>query len=56
MALDWVSGNWFFLDDSYDRLFVCNNGMTICYDILKGGLEKPRDLAVDPAYGYVIYI
>ncbi|KFD53736.1 hypothetical protein M513_05441 [Trichuris suis] len=50
---DWISGNWYFLDDSYDRLFVCNQTLTACVTLVSGSLDKPKDVAIDPRVGYV---
>ncbi len=51
MAVDWISGNWYFLDDAYDRLFVCRPAFDICVQLFSGKLEKPKDMALDPSEG-----
>lgn len=51
MVKDWVSGNWYMADESFDRLFVCNKNFTICNTLVAGLLDKPKDLAIDPSRG-----
>ena len=51
MRFDWIGKNWYFLDSTYRRLFVCNEDFQICRKIFSGNVEKPKDLAIDPNVG-----
>lgn len=51
VALDWVSGNWYFLDDNKELIFLCNSTLTICTTVVEVNLNKPRALALDPPNG-----
>ncbi len=53
IALDWFSGNWYFLDDSKELIFLCNNTLTICTTVVEVNLNKPRAIALDPSSGYL---
>lgn len=56
VALDWISGNWYFLDDNKELIFLCNSTLTICTAVVEVNLNKPRALALDPPNGYDIFI
>ena len=51
IALDWSSGNWYFLDDSKELIFLCNSTLTICTTVVEVNLNKPRAMALDPLQG-----
>ncbi|KRX90216.1 Prolow-density lipoprotein receptor-related protein 1, partial [Trichinella pseudospiralis] len=53
IAKDWINGNWYFIDDTYDRLFVCTAILDRCVTLLSGTLDKPKDIAIDPREGYI---
>lgn len=55
IALDWVSGNWYFLDDQKEIIFVCTPEMKHCTIILESSIEKPRGMALDPTKGFIFY-
>lgn len=53
MALDWISGNWYFLDDNRDMIFICTQMMKHCMILIDVNLSKPRGIALDPTKGCV---
>ncbi|XP_077556086.1 LDL receptor protein 1 isoform X2 [Haemaphysalis longicornis] len=53
MALDWVSGNWYFLDDVRETIFLCNASLSVCVTVIDVGLSKPRGIALDPFKGFM---
>lgn len=53
MALDWVSGNWYFLDDVRETIFLCNGTLSVCITVVDVGLSKPRGIALDPFKGFM---
>ncbi|XP_017777455.1 PREDICTED: low-density lipoprotein receptor-related protein 1 [Nicrophorus vespilloides] len=55
MALDWVTNNWYFLDDTRDMFFLCTNDLKKCNILMDSDLMKPRSLALDPLRGYMFF-
>ncbi|KAI9558491.1 hypothetical protein GHT06_015278 [Daphnia sinensis] len=55
IALDWLSGNWYFLDDNKELIFLCNSTLTICTTVVEVNLNKPRALALDPPNGLMFF-
>lgn len=51
IALDWISGNWYFLDDGREMIFLCTGSMQYCLIVVDVGLNKPRSIALDPTKG-----
>ncbi|XP_052130857.1 prolow-density lipoprotein receptor-related protein 1 isoform X2 [Frankliniella occidentalis] len=55
LALDWVSGNWYFLDDTHEVIFLCNGTLQVCTIIVDVNIGKPRGIALDPTKGYMFF-
>lgn len=57
IAVDWASGNWYFLDDSREVILLCahKDRQLLCKIILSVQLSKPRGLAVDPNSGLLFF-
>lgn len=57
IAYEWISGNWYFVDEEDEMVFVCNGNLTICVTIMDIDLHKTlhrtKDIALDPTKGYV---
>ncbi|XP_055528067.1 prolow-density lipoprotein receptor-related protein 1 [Wyeomyia smithii] len=53
ISIDWISGNWYFLDDQREVIFVCSGQMKHCTIIHENDLAKPRGMALDPTKGYM---
>lgn len=53
VALDWVSGNWYYVDDDRDMIYMCTSTMKYCDILIDVNLNKPRSIALDPTKGYV---
>lgn len=51
VALDWISGNWYFVDDTNEMIFVCSPQMTSCIVLIDVNITKPRAIALDPTKG-----
>ncbi|KAL7834139.1 hypothetical protein AOLI_G00290990 [Acnodon oligacanthus] len=51
MALDWLTGNFYFADRVSDRIFACSEKADACVTIVELDLENPRGIALDPAAG-----
>lgn len=51
MAIDWLTGNFYFVDDIDDRIFVCNKNGVTCVTLLDLELYNPKGIALDPAMG-----
>ena len=67
MALDWASGNWYFLDDSREMILLCslrsdddaNDGERdnkfLCKTVVSVHVSKPRGIALDPNAGLMFF-
>lgn len=53
MAVDWLSGSWYFSDEGREALYVCSPSLAACRLLLHAHLSKLRGLALDPAAGSV---
>lgn len=51
MAIDWLTGNFYFVDRVTDKIFVCNRGGDTCVTILQLDLLNPKGIALDPLMG-----
>ncbi|EMP37955.1 Low-density lipoprotein receptor-related protein 1B [Chelonia mydas] len=51
MAIDWLTGNLYFVDHVSDRIFVCNHNGTVCITLIDLDLQNPKAIAVDPTSG-----
>ncbi|XP_039602497.1 low-density lipoprotein receptor-related protein 1-like isoform X2 [Polypterus senegalus] len=55
MAIDWLTGNFYFVDDVDDRIFVCNKNGDTCVTLIDLELYNPKGIALDPAMGKVFF-
>ncbi|XP_066473947.1 prolow-density lipoprotein receptor-related protein 1 [Tiliqua scincoides] len=55
MAIDWLTGNFYFVDDIDDRIFVCNKNGVTCVTLLDLELYNPKGIALDPTMGKVFF-
>ncbi|UYV74241.1 LRP1B, partial [Cordylochernes scorpioides] len=55
IALDWISGNWYFLDDTQEIIYLCNQTLEVCLVIVDVALSKPRGIALDPVAGLMFF-
>lgn len=51
MAVDWLTGNFYFVDRISDTIFVCNYNGTVCVTLIDLDLHNPTSVAVDPSSG-----
>lgn len=51
MAVDWLTGNFYFVDHTSDTIFVCNFNGTVCVTLIDLDLHNPMAVAVDPTLG-----
>lgn len=56
MALDWISGNWYYVDDERDMIYMCTSTMNYCNILIDVNLNKPRSIALDATKGYEFLI
>jgi len=56
VALDWVSGNWYYVDDERDMIYMCTSNMKYCEILIDVNLNKPRSIALDPTKGYAFIL
>ncbi|XP_035377067.1 low-density lipoprotein receptor-related protein 1 isoform X2 [Electrophorus electricus] len=55
MAIDWLTGNFYFVDDVDDRIFVCTQDGTTCVILLDLEVYNPKGIALDPAMGKMFF-
>uniref|UniRef100_A0A3Q1GGV9 EGF-like domain-containing protein n=1 Tax=Acanthochromis polyacanthus TaxID=80966 RepID=A0A3Q1GGV9_9TELE len=55
MAIDWLTGNVYFVDRVTDKIFVCNHGGDTCVTILQLDLTNPKGIALDPLMGMLFF-
>ncbi|XP_064419902.1 low-density lipoprotein receptor-related protein 1B [Latimeria chalumnae] len=55
MAIDWLSGNFYFVDRISDRIFVCSRNGNICITLIDLDLHNPKAIAVDPTMGKLFF-
>ena len=54
IAFDWASGNWYYLDESREAVFLCRivkDEKQICKVVMTTRMSKPRGMALDPSAG-----
>ena len=51
MAIDWLTGNYYFVDRVSDKIFVCTSAGETCVTILHLDLVNPKGVALDPLMG-----
>nr|XP_022909737.1 low-density lipoprotein receptor-related protein 1 isoform X1 [Onthophagus taurus] len=55
IALDWLTGNWYFLDDEKEIILLCNNTLRWCKTVIDVNLDKGRALALNPMIGFMYF-
>lgn len=51
MAIDWLTGNRYFIDGVADKIFACTQGGDTCVTVLHLDLQNPKGIALDPLMG-----
>ncbi|GAA6094896.1 low-density lipoprotein receptor-related protein 1B isoform X1 [Tachysurus ichikawai] len=51
MVIDWLTGNFYFVDRANGRMFVCSWSGETCVTIIELDLLNPKGIAVDPLMG-----
>ncbi|KAM9364417.1 LOW QUALITY PROTEIN: low-density lipoprotein receptor-related protein 1B-like [Pholidichthys leucotaenia] len=55
MAIDWLTGNFYFVDRISDKIFVCDHSGNTCVAILQLDLVNPKGIALDPHMGMLFF-
>jgi len=55
IAYDWISGNWYFLNDIHSSIFLCNGTVQVCITLIEAKLNKPRGIAIDATKGLMFF-
>ncbi|KAM3855508.1 LOW QUALITY PROTEIN: low-density lipoprotein receptor-related protein 1B [Vipera latastei] len=55
MAVDWLTGNFYFVDHTIHTIFVCNFNGTVCVTLIDLDLHNPMAVAVDPSVGKLFF-
>jgi hypothetical protein len=51
LSFDWISTNFYFVDEGLELIFVCKENLDLCKVIIDANIAKPRGLALDPLEG-----
>ncbi|XP_067627209.1 prolow-density lipoprotein receptor-related protein 1 isoform X1 [Eurosta solidaginis] len=54
LRLDWISGNWYFLNNELSLVFMCTNTMQYC-NVLLEDVMNPSSLVLDPTKGFMFF-
>lgn len=55
IALDWITENWYFMDDQREVILVCTHNLRWCNMLIENNLSKPRAITLDPTTGYLFF-
>ncbi|KAK2516157.1 hypothetical protein Q9233_013857 [Columba guinea] len=55
IAIDWITGNFYFVDHVSDRIFVCSQNGSVCITLIELDLNNPKAIAVDPTSGKLFF-
>ncbi|TRY82421.1 hypothetical protein DNTS_016378 [Danionella cerebrum] len=55
MAIDWLTGNFYFVDRVNDRISVCSVHGDTCVTIIDLNIQNPKGLALDPMMGKLFF-
>uniref|UniRef100_A0A8C2AJR3 Low density lipoprotein receptor-related protein 1Ba n=1 Tax=Cyprinus carpio TaxID=7962 RepID=A0A8C2AJR3_CYPCA len=55
MAIDWLTGNFYFVDRVNDRIFMCSEQGDACVTIIDLDIQNPKGLALDPIMGKLFF-
>uniref|UniRef100_A0A8C9TUU4 Low density lipoprotein receptor-related protein 1Ba n=1 Tax=Scleropages formosus TaxID=113540 RepID=A0A8C9TUU4_SCLFO len=55
MAIDWLTGNFYFVDPVGGRIFVCSRSADTCVVVINVDLENPSGIALDPLMGKLFF-
>ncbi|XP_050312267.1 prolow-density lipoprotein receptor-related protein 1 isoform X2 [Anthonomus grandis grandis] len=55
LAYDWISENWYFLEDEKEAIILCNNGLMWCHLVVENDIGYPRSIALDPTSGFMFF-
>ncbi|XP_069472627.1 low-density lipoprotein receptor-related protein 1B isoform X1 [Ambystoma mexicanum] len=55
MAIDWLTGNFYFVDHVSDRIFTCDQNGTVCVTLIDTDLQNAKAIAVDPITGRLFF-
>uniref|UniRef100_A0A8C5HU04 EGF-like domain-containing protein n=1 Tax=Gouania willdenowi TaxID=441366 RepID=A0A8C5HU04_GOUWI len=55
MAIDWLTGNFYFVDRVAGKIFVCDRSGNTCVTLLQLDLLSPKGIALDPLMGMLFF-
>ncbi|XP_077129136.1 low-density lipoprotein receptor-related protein 1B isoform X2 [Ranitomeya variabilis] len=55
MAVDWLTGNFYFVDHGSDNIFTCNRNGTVCITLIDLDLHNAKAIALDPIAGKLFF-
>lgn len=51
MRIDWITGNWYFVNTDAGMIAMCNKMLTICSIVVEIYGQKLNTLEIDPIKG-----
>ena len=51
VSYDWISENWYFLDKTREKIFVCTKSGEHCVTVVYVNIEVPKAITLDPVKG-----
>ncbi|XP_015186771.1 PREDICTED: vitellogenin receptor isoform X2 [Polistes dominula] len=55
VAADWITGNIYFTDSSYQHIAVCNKDGAYCTALIHKNIDKPRSIVLSPKLGLMYW-
>ncbi|KAG9261064.1 low-density lipoprotein receptor-related protein 1B-like [Astyanax mexicanus] len=55
MAVDWLTGSFYFVDRVSDRIFACSERADACVTVVELDIQNPRAITLDPVLGKLFF-
>ncbi|GBP36075.1 Low-density lipoprotein receptor-related protein 1 [Eumeta japonica] len=55
LAIDWLSGNWYLVDEGREVMYMCEKMLVHCRLLVDHRLDKVRGFAIDPTRGLMFW-
>ncbi|XP_031616659.1 prolow-density lipoprotein receptor-related protein 1 isoform X3 [Contarinia nasturtii] len=55
LRIDWITGNWYFVNTENGLIVLCNPAMTLCSIIVEISRQKINTLELDPLNGLIFF-
>ncbi|KAJ2938967.1 hypothetical protein O0L34_g17783 [Tuta absoluta] len=55
LAIDWISLNWYLVDEVRESIYVCEHSLQSCRLLIDSKIDKAYGFALDPTQGYMFW-